>query len=181
MRVQVGRGEPEPGTTLCTTLHPALHAIGTSQQSSCKIHPAFQQQFPNLAGADALIAELHLGDLVGKKPQFRANAPQQFDISFSIVTESEATPKVNFFCVQSILNHVRQKIFSPNLRKLLIEANYDRLFNTEHTKPFNFLIQSLQERRRRFRMQDGTRMWIESYDGGNRSSLTRSFYNGAHD
>jgi hypothetical protein len=97
------------------------------------------------------------------------------------VTKSEAAPEVNFFCMQPILYDVRQKIFSSNLRKLLIETNDDRLLNTEHAKAFNFLIESLQERRRRFGMQHRTRMRIKSYDGGNRTSLTRSFHHRVHD
>jgi hypothetical protein len=97
------------------------------------------------------------------------------------MTKGEAAPEVDFLCMQPILNNVREKIFSPNLGKRLVKTNNDRLLDTKHAKAFNFLIESLQERRRRFRMQHGARVRIESYDCRHRACFTCPFNYRAHD
>src|SRR6185436_19319845 len=103
----------------------------------------------HFAGTDPLAAKLHIGNFVRQESQLRADAPEQCDVPFAIVSESEAAAQVNFFCMQSILYDVTQKIFGSDLRKRFIEANDDCLLDSEHAKAFNFLIESLQERRRR--------------------------------
>jgi hypothetical protein len=179
--MQVGRGKAQAGPSFGSSLYASLHSIGPGQQPPRQIHPAFGEQATDSARTYALMAESHLRHFVGKKPKILADSPQQFDVAFTIVTKREATAKINFFCVQSILDNVAKKILRSSLRKTLIETDYDRLLNTEHAKPFNFLIESLQERWRRFGMQHRARVGIESYHSRDRAGLAGSFHYRAHD
>jgi hypothetical protein len=132
-------------------------------------------------GPAALFAEADLRHLICKEPQLLADSPQQLDISFAIVTEGEAATEINFLCLQPLLHYVSQKIFSANLGELFIETNDNGLFDTEYPKPFDFLIEGLQKRRRRFGMQNGARMWVESNYGWNRAGRTRPLHHSTHD
>ena len=142
--MQVGCRKAQAGPSFSPSFHTTFHSIGPGQQPPRKIHLAFCEQATDSARTYALLAESHLWNFVGKKPQVLADSPQQFDVAFTIVTKREAAAKVNFLCVQSILDDVAQKILRSSLRKTLIETDYDRLLNTEHAKPFHFLIESLQ-------------------------------------
>src|SRR5207302_655917 len=55
-----------------------------------------------------------------------------------------------------------EEIFGANLREVLIKANDYRLLNTQHAQCFDLLIESLQEGRRRFGMEQCARMGVES-------------------
>ena len=46
--------------------------------------------------------------------------------------------------MQALLDDVAQKVFSAYQGKVWREANYDRLFDAEDSKTFNFLIEGLQ-------------------------------------
>src|SRR6185436_5091982 len=56
----------------------------------------------------------------------------------------------------------------------------DRLLYTEYAKRFDLLIESLQQRRRRFRMQNSTRMRIESDDSRHCTRSTRTLDHSLH-
>ena len=62
--------------------------------------------------------------------------------------------------MQTIDDYVAQEIFGADLGESFVEVNDDRLFDSQNAQGFDFLIERLQERRRRFRMQDGSRMGI---------------------
>ena len=94
-----------------------------------------------------------------------ADASQKFDVPFAIMTESKAAAEIDFPGVQTIDEHVAQEIFGANPGENFVEMNDDRLFDSQHAQSFDFLIECLQEGRRRFRMQDCTRMRLERNHG----------------
>src|SRR2546426_1867292 len=67
--------------------------------------------------------------------------------------------------MQTIDDYVAQEIFGADLGESFVEVNDDRLFDSQNAQGFDFLIECLQERRRRFRMQDGSRVRLERNHG----------------
>ena len=134
----------------------------------------------NLAGTDSLPTQSHLWNFIGKEAQISAHTSQQFDVALAIMAESKAAAEVNFFRLQTLLDRVAQKIFGADQRKLFRKGDDNRLLDAEHAKAFDLLIQSLQQRWRRFRMQYGSRMRIESDHRGHGIKFARSFDDCAH-
>src|SRR5260370_24157209 len=81
------------------------------------------------------------------------------------MTEGKAAPKIDFLCVQTIHDGVAQKILGAYLGKGFVEVDDDGLFDAEHPERFDFLIESLQKRRRGFGMKHLAGMRLESNTG----------------
>ena len=129
---------------LSTALDATLNPIGASKHSSGKINLSPGKQLTNLTRAYSSASETNFRNLSGNEVLFAANAFEEFDIAFAVVTKSKAFAKIDFFSVQTILHHVSQELSGWNLREFFIEPNDDCLLNTEHSKAFNFLIKSLK-------------------------------------
>ncbi len=87
--------------------------------------------------------------------------PQQLYVAFSIVAKGKAAAEIDFFRMQTIYKDVAQEILRANLCELLIKVNHDRLLDAEHAEGLYLLIESLQQRRGGFRMQNGARVRLE--------------------
>ena len=109
-----------------------------------------------------------------------ADASQKFDVPFAIMTESKAAAEIDFPGVQTIDEHVAQEIFGANLGESFVEMNDDRLFDAEHAQGFDFLIECLQEGRRRFRMQDCARVRLERNHGWDSADRACTFDDRLH-
>ena len=82
--------------------------------------------------------------------------------------------------MQTIDDYVAQEIFGADLGESFVEVNDDRLFDSQNAQGFDFLIECLQERRRRFRMQDGSRMGLEREHSWQGSDRVRTFNDRLH-
>jgi len=82
--------------------------------------------------------------------------------------------------MQTIDDYVAQEIFGADLGESFVEVNDDRLFDSQNAQGFDFLIERLQERRRRFRMQDGSRMGLEREHSWQGSDRVRTFNDRLH-
>src|SRR5260370_38288689 len=97
------------------------------------------------------------------------------DVTFTVVTEGKTSAEIDFLGMQTIDDHVAQEILGADLGESFVEVNNDRLFDSEHAQGFDFLIERLQEWRRRFRMQDGARMRLERNHGWDSADRVRTF------
>src|SRR5437667_3165910 len=82
--------------------------------------------------------------------------------------------------MQTIDDYVAQEIFGADLGESFVEVNDDRLFDSQNAQGFDFLIERLQERRRRFRMQDGSRMGLERKHSWQGADRVRTFNDRLH-
>src|SRR5207249_10373121 len=83
--------------------------------------------------------------------------------------------------MQAFCHDRAQKIVCSNLRKCFVEMNNDGLLNAEHTQRFNFLIESLEQRRRRLWMQHRARMWLKGEHSRRRFHRARPFHDSSDD
>src|SRR5260370_81206 len=119
------------------------------------------KQYAYPTGTDAPSRRTHFRDFVSEKSQAIALLPQQLYVAFTIVSKGKAAAEIDFFRMQTIYDNVAQKILRVNLCECLIKMNNDGLFYAQHAQGFDFLIESLQQRRSGFGVQHGPRVRLE--------------------
>src|SRR6266581_3318912 len=179
--MKIGRGKAELLTPFGSACDSTFDTIGTTEHAAGEIHAALEQMFADTTRADATTAQTHFWNFICKESKVLTDRPQQIDVALPIVTKSKTAAQVNLFCVQTIDNYIAQEVLRADLRKLLIKMNYDGLFNAQHSERFDLLIESLQQRRRGFGMQDGARMRLEGNNGRRGTSRLRAFDHRLHD
>ena len=159
---------------------PAFYAIRPAQHAARAIHSTLIEQFADASRTDAFPTETHLRNFLGKESEILADALQKFDVPFAIMTESKTAAEIDVPGMQPIGDHVAQEIFGANLGERFVEMNDDRLFDSQNAEGFDFLIESLQEWRRRFRMQDGARVRLERNYGWDSADRVCAFDDRLH-
>jgi len=122
----------------------SLNAIWPAKHPTSKICMAFREQTADLRRTYPLAAKLHFRHLVSEKTKLRAQLSKQLDISAAVLPESETFTQVNFPCMKTIANDIRQKFFSRNGRKVLIKTNNDRLLDAKHFEIGQALVEGLK-------------------------------------
>lgn len=107
----------------------------------------------------------NFGHFVGDKSELGTHLLQQIDIAAAALAKCKAFTEINLFCVQPVMNDLVEKVIGRMRGEFLVERDHDRLFDTEHIKISQALIQCLQQRRGRIRMQYGAWMRVKG-DGG---------------
>jgi hypothetical protein len=97
------------------------------------------------------------------------------------MAKGESLTEINFLRVQTLLDYIKQKSAGGNFRKLVREANDDCLLYAKDAKPLDLLVESLEQRWRRRRMQHGPRMGIECDDCWDSPDRACPFNDRAHD
>src|ERR1700738_3557741 len=181
MRVQVGRRKSQLLTAFSAVLDATFDPVWTSHHPPRKINLTARKQLTNPAGTHAPATQTNFWYLARDKAQLAADAAEQFDVSFTVMAKGESLTEINLLRLQTLLDYIKQKFARGNSRKLLREANDDCLLYAQHAKPLNLLIESLEQRWRRLRMQHGARMWIERDHGWDSPDCACSFDDRAHD
>ena len=115
------------------------------------------------------------------KPRSLLTRSQQLDIAFAIVTKRKAAPKINLFRVQSVTTTSRRKSSARIWENALSKSDDDCLFDAQYAQGLHLLIECLQQRWRRLRMQDGARMRLKRDYGRHRANCPRALDDGFHD
>ena len=169
------RGRKSQGDAAFGAAHDAsFDSIRPAQHAARDAYPALLQQFANATGADPASTQTELRHFISKKAQTFTNRAQQIDVAFTAMAESKTAAEINFFRVQAFDNNIAQKIFGANLREVLIKVNNYGLFDAQHAQRFDFLIKSLQERRRGFGVQQCPRVRFESDHGRHGADRARA-------
>src|SRR5262249_31379415 len=97
------------------------------------------------------------------------------------MTEREPLAKIDFARAQGVHNVTLNKILGEQRRELLIEFEYDNLFDAEQLQPFHLLIEGLKQGRRGFRLEHLPRVRIESDQRRSRADERRALDDGSDD
>jgi len=159
--ISISRARADSPVAFGTAHDSPFDAIGTSEHAPRQIHPTLLQQLANATRADASSAQTQLRHLVSKKAETLTDNSQEADITLAAMTEGKAAAEVDLFRVQPIGNYRPQEITRANLGEVLIKANDYGLFDSQHAQRLYLLIEGLEERRRRFRMEQCARVRVE--------------------
>jgi hypothetical protein len=82
------------------------------------------------------------------------------------VSERETVTQINLASIEAAEDESQQKIFGAHVRKLRCEIEHNRLIDAQPLHPIGLLVECLEQRRGRFRVQDGAWMRFERNDSG---------------
>ena len=131
-------------STFDASLHSSFDAIRSAQHLPCNVYLPTRQQLSNLARTDSLTTKLNFRNFVSDKPQFFSNPLQQFDIAFPVMSESEPLSQIDLNSMKTIFDYISQEVCCRYHRELSRKSHNYGLFDSEHTKAFDFLIEGLE-------------------------------------
>src|ERR1051325_1456988 len=115
MRMNVRRRKADALSSRGAAHHRPFDAIRPAEHTTREIHTALQKEFANARRADSFAAQAHLRNFIGNEPELFADAAQQINVAFTVMTEEKSAPEIHLFRVQTIDHDIAQEILGANL------------------------------------------------------------------
>jgi len=143
MRPQVGCWETQGPPTFGAVYDLPFHTIRPSEHSACEIHFTLGKQVTDPAGAYPLAPQGDFRHFVGENPNRLLALLRKLDISLAIMAKRKTAPEINLTGVKSFADDIPEELFGADHRKVFIEFDNNRLFNSKNTEMLRFLDQGL--------------------------------------